>query len=101
MDKKFKFITTSILDDVKESYLRFVGDNCNLDDKEFLAMFKELISSKNHVTLHAEIMVRALDRVIIQTVKFNKATNEYYDHMLWVFVKVAYGWVLHRFRTKA
>ena len=37
MDKKFKFSTTSILGDVEESYLRFIGDNCNLDDKEFLA----------------------------------------------------------------
>lgn len=104
MDKKFKFSTTSILGDVEESYLRFIGDNCNLDDKEFLAKFKELISSKNHVTLHAEIMVKGSDRTIIQTVKFNKATNEYYDHMLWVFIKITsskYSWVLHRFRTKA
>lgn len=105
MDKKFKFSTTSILGDVEESYLKFMGDNCSLDDKEFLAKFKELISSKNHVTIHAEIMVRALDRIIIQTVKFNKATNEYYDHILWVFVKLTptskYGWVLHRFRTKS
>lgn len=102
--KKFKFSTTSTLGDVEESYLKFMGDNYNLEEKELLAKFKELASSKNHITLHAEIMVNDLNRIVIQTVKFNKSTNEYYDHMLWVFVKIfsdKYGWVLYRFRTKA
>lgn len=100
---KFRFVSTSILNDVEEMYLRFIGDNHELSEKELLDKFKELNQSPNHITGHAEIMVNNHNKLIIQTSKFNRISKEYYDPMLWVFIKQSsekYSWTLSRFRIK-
>lgn len=103
MNKKYAFVTASMLGAVEESYIKFIGDNYSHNNDELIAKFKEMMNSSiNSSTFHAQILDRTQDKVIIQSSKFNKRTNEYFDHQIWVFISTGiskYDWTLNRYRV--
>lgn len=103
MNNKFGFKVSTMLEQVEDSYIKFVGDNYGVNRDEFLKNFKaKLNSERPHklTTVHAELIEYEPNRIIIQTSKYNTLLNEYKDHYLWVFTNKGdkkYDWDLNRF----
>ena len=77
---KFRFKVSTMLEQVEDDYIKFVGDNYGVNRDEFLEP----------------------NRIIIQTSKYNTVAKEYKDHYLWIFTNKGdrkYDWDLNRFRA--
>jgi len=102
MNKKFRFVTTTILGSVVEDYIRFVGDNYGIDREKFLEKFRAKLNSQIKTNKeHAELMKYEPNHIIIQTSRFISVESEYINHYLWVFTNKSgkkYDWELTRFR---
>lgn len=101
-NKKYAFAQVSILGAVEENCIKFIGDNSDATDEVLITKFKDMWNTSKGSTFHAQILNRTQDKIIIQSSKFNKRTNEYNDHMIWVFINVGiskYDWTLNRYRV--
>lgn len=101
---KFRFKVSTMLEQVEDDYIKFVGDNYGVNRDEFLKDFKAKLNleSYNVSTVHAELLEYEPNRIIIQTSKYNTIAKEYKDHYLWVFTNNGdrkYDWDLNRFRA--
>lgn len=102
---KFRFKVSTMLEQVEEDYIKFVGDNYGVNRDEFLKDFKAKLNLESHfisTTVHAELIEYEPNRIIIQTSKYNTIAKEYKDHYLWVFTSNGdkkYDWDLNRFRA--
>lgn len=102
-NNKFKFVTSTMFNQVEEDYIQFVGDNHQLKSEEFIKAFKAKLNSQSKVNrIHAEILKYRPNYIILQTSQFNPVAQEYKDHYLWVFTKTGegkYNWSLNRYRA--
>lgn len=101
---KFRFKVSTMLEQVEDDYIKFVGDNYGVNRDEFLKDFKAKLNLESHhvSTVHAELIEYEPNRIIIQTSKYNTIAKEYKDHYLWVFTSNGdkkYDWDLIRFRA--
>lgn len=101
---KFRFKVSTMLEQVEEDYIKFVGDNYGVNRDEFLKDFKNKLNLESHraFTVHAELIEYEPNRIIIQTSKYNTIAKEYNNHYLWVFTNKGdrkYDWDLNRFRA--
>ena len=92
---KFRFKVSTMLEQVEDDYIKFIGDNYGVNRDEFLKDFKAKLNLESHhvSTVHAELL---------QTSKYNTISKEYKDHYLWVFTNKGdrkYDWDLNRFRA--
>ena len=70
---KFRFKVSTMLEQVEDDYIKFVGDNYGVNRDEFLKDFKAKLNLESpHVsTVHAELIEYEPNRIIIQTSKYN------------------------------
>lgn len=103
MNNKFRFKVSTMLEQVEDNYIKFVGDNYGVNRDEFLKNFKAKLNLESRVfTVHAELIEYKPNHIILQTSKYNTVANEYQDHYLWVFTNNGdkkYDWDLNRFRA--
>lgn len=101
---KFRFKVSTMLEQVEEDYIKFVGDNYGVNRDEFLKYFRAKLNLESHqaFTVHAELIEYEPNLIIIQTSKYNTIAKEYNNHFLWVFTSKGdkkYDWDLNRFRA--
>lgn len=103
MNNKFRFVVSTMLTQVFEDYIQFVGDNYGVNREEFIKDFKAKLDSQTKVNkVHAELIEYEPNRIILQTSHFNPVAKEYTNHYLWVFTSKGdrkYDWDLNRFRA--
>ena len=102
---KFRFKVSTMLEQVEEDYIKFVGDNYGVNRDEFLKDFRAKLKLESHhiSTVHAEVSEYERNRIVSQSSKYNTIAKEYNNHHLWVFTSKGdkkYDWDLNRFQAQ-
>lgn len=65
---KFRFKVSTMLEQVEDDYIKFVGDNYGVNRDEFLKDFKAKLNLESHhvSTVHAELIEYEPNRIIIR-----------------------------------
>lgn len=109
MKTKFIFKSLTMLQDVEDQYIKFIGDNIDLlndytgtnSKYMMLKRFLELYQKSTKLKVHGEIIKFFPGLLIIQTSKYVQ-NGEYKDYTLWIFTHnspAKYDWSLQKIKA--